>query len=160
MKTRPCEEMDFNILTPGIYISRICDDLTTYDIRMKAPNKEQVLTNSALHTIEHIANDYLKNTEFSDNIVFFGPMASRTGFVLITQSLTDKYSVELIKKLFEHIADFWGRIPNASVNKCGNCLEHNLPQAKEDAKIFCQEIKDWTKDMLNYPTAPVEETEE
>ena len=125
---------------------------------MKQPNKEPVLTNSAVHTIEHIIKKYLKSTEFNDNIIFFGPMGSRTGFYLITKSLSDKYSVELIKNAFEYLNDFWGKIPNASVNECGNCLEHNLPQAKEEAKHFIEIIKDWTKDNLAYPTA--EENEE
>ena len=125
---------------------------------MKQPNKEPVLTNSAVHTIEHIIKKYLKSTEFNDNIIFFGPMGSRTGFYLITKSLSDKYSVELIKNAFEYLNDFWGKIPNASVNECGNCLEHNLPQAKEEAKHFIEIIKDWTKDNLDYPTA--EENEE
>ena len=136
MKITPCEKINFNVLKPGIYISKINDDITTYDIRMK----------------------YLKSTEFNDNIIFFGPMGSRTGFYLITKSLSDKYSVELIKNAFEYLNDFWGKIPNASVNECGNCLEHNLPQAKEEAKHFIEIIKDWTKDNLDYPTA--EENEE
>lgn len=151
-------KINFNVLKPGIYISKINDDITTYDIRMKQPNKEPVLTNSAVHTIEHIIKKYLKSTEFNDNIIFFGPMGSRTGFYLITKSLSDKYSVELIKNAFEYLNDFWGKIPNASVNECGNCLEHNLPQAKEEAKHFIEIIKDWTKDNLAYPTA--EENEE
>ena len=112
----------------------------------------------APETKEHIIKKYLKSTEFNDNIIFFGPMGSRTGFYLITKSLSDKYSVELIKNAFEYLNDFWGKIPNASVNECGNCLEHNLPQAKEEAKHFIEIIKDWTKDNLDYPTA--EENEE
>lgn len=54
MKTIPSFQIDHNILKRGIYISRIDDDITTYDIRMKEPNREPVLTNSAIHTIEHI----------------------------------------------------------------------------------------------------------
>lgn len=158
MKITPSESINYNILKPGIYISKINDDITTYDIRMKAPNKEPVLTNSAAHTIEHIIKKYLKGTEFCDNIIFFGPMASRTGFYLITKSLSDKYSLELIKAAFEYLCDFWGKIPNASLNECGNCLEHNLPQAKEEAKHFSEIIKDWTKDDLDYPVQ--EESEE
>lgn len=152
MKIVPSEDINFNILKPGIYISKINDDITTYDIRMKEPNKETVMTNSAIHTTEHIIKKYLKGTEFSDNIIFFGAMASRTGFYLITRSLSDKYSIELIKSAFEYLNDFWGKIPNASLNECGNCLEHNLPQAKEEAKHFLEIIKNWTKDDLDYPT--------
>ena len=151
MKKIPSFEVDHNILKKGIYISRIDDDITTYDIRMKEPNREPVMTNSAIHTIEHIFSTYISNTEFADNIIYFGPMGSRTGFYLLTRRLTDNYSIGLIKEAFQYIADFWGRIPGASPSECGNCLEHNLPQAKEEAKLFLEAIKDWTKDDLEYP---------
>ena len=159
MKTPSRFEVDHNILKKGIYISRIDDDITTYDIRMKEPNREPVLTNSALHTIEHIFSVYAQNTEFSDNIVFFGPLGSRTGFCLLTRRLSDNYSIQFIKDGFQYIADFWGRIPGASPNECGNCLEHNLPQAKEEAKQFLDAIKDWSKDDLEYPIAEDNEEE-
>ena len=156
MKTEPSFGIDYNILKKGIYISKIDDDITTYDIRMKEPNRNEYLTNSAIHTIEHIFRAYIRNAEFSDNIIYFGPMGSRTGFYLITKSLTDKYSIEFIKDAFEHVAEFWGRIPAASPKECGNCLEHNLPQAKEEAKEFLETIRDWTKDDLEYPKAEEE----
>lgn len=157
MKINNTDSIDFNILKPGIYISCINDDIITYDIRMKSPNKEPVLNNSAIHTTQHIIENYIKDTEFSDNIIYFGPMASRTGFYFITKNLSDKYSIELIKKAFAYLADFWGKIPNASLNECGNCLEHNLPQAKEEAKHFLEMIKDWAKSDLDYPVSDNEE---
>ena len=69
MKTIPSFQIDHNILTKGIYISRIDDDITTYDIRMREPNRETVMTNAAMHTIEHIFATYVRNTEFGDNII-------------------------------------------------------------------------------------------
>lgn len=157
MKTIPSFEINHDILKKGIYISRIDEDITTYDIRMKEPNRGDYLTNSALHTIEHIFATYVRNAEFGDNIIYFGPMGCRTGFYFLTRSLTDKYSIQLIKDAFQYIADFWGKIPGASHTECGNCLEHNLAQAKEEAKEFLEVIKDWTKEDLEYPK---EETEE
>ena len=151
MKTIPSFDINFDILKKGIYISRIDDDITTYDIRMKEANRGDYLTNSALHTIEHIFKDYVRGTEFGDNIIYFGPMGSRTGFYLLTRSLTDNYSIQLIRDAFEHIAEFWGKIPAAGHSECANCLEHNLPQAKEEAKKFLEVIKDWTKEDLEYP---------
>ena len=157
MKLIPGFQIDHEILTPGIYISRIDGDITTYDIRMKAPNQGDFLTNSAIHTIEHIFATYVRNTEFGDNIVYFGPKGSRTGFDFITRRLTDNYSVQLIKDGFQYVAEFWGRIPGASIKECGNSIEHNLPTAKEEAKKFLEVIKDWTKDDLKYPTSEKEE---
>lgn len=157
MKLIPSFQIDHEILKRGIYISRIDDDITTYDIRMKEPNREPVLTNSALHTIEHLFATYVRNTEFGDNIIYFGPMGCRTGFYFLTRSLSDNYSIQLIKDAFQYIADFWGTIPGAAPRECGNYKEHNLLQAKEEAKQFLEVIKDWTRDDLTYPTAPTEE---
>ena len=157
MKKVPSFEIDHNILKKGIYLNKINDDITIYDIRMKEPNREPVLTNSAIHTIEHIFNTYAVNSEFGDNIISFSPMGSRTGFVFITKRLSDNYSIQFIKDAFQNIAEFWGRIPGASPSECGNCLEHNLPQAKEEAKFFLEIIKDWKKEDLEYPKANTEE---
>ena len=156
MKTVPSFEINHNILKRGIYLSNIDGDITTYDIRMKEPNREPVLTNSALHTIEHIFNTYVKNSEFGENIILFAPMGSRTGFYFITKRLSDKYSIQLIREAFDYIANYWEVIPGVSPSECGNCLEHSLPQAKEEAKKFLEVIKDWTKDDLEYPEAEEE----
>ena len=153
MKMIPSFEIDHDILKKGIYISRIDDDITTYDIRVKEPNREPVMTNSALHTIEHIFATYVRNTEFGDNIIYFGPMGCRTGFYFLTRNLSDNYSIQLIKDAFQYIADFWGTIPGARHNECGNCLDHNLPQAKEEARAFLEVIKDWTREDLASPVA-------
>ena len=157
MKLVPSSNINHDILKKGIYISRIDDDITTYDIRLKEPNRGDYLTNSALHTIEHIFDNYARGTEFGDNIIYFGPMGSRTGFYLITRSLSDNYSIPLIKDAFEYIADFWGRIPDIGHKECANCLEHNLPQAKEEAKEFLEVIRDWTREDLEYPESETEE---
>ena len=68
MKTIPSFQIDHNILKKGIYISRIDDDITTYDIRMRKPNREPVMTNAAMHTIEHLFATYVRNTEFISDL--------------------------------------------------------------------------------------------
>ncbi len=151
MKFTPGFQIDHTILKKGIYISRIDDDITTYDIRLREPNRETVMTNAAMHTIEHLFRTYVRDTEFGDNIVYFGPMASRTGFYFITKSLSDNYSINLIKETFQFIADYWGVVPGASPKECGNCVDHNLPQAKEEARAFLKVVENWGKDDLKYP---------
>ena len=46
-------------LNRGIYVSRrdrVGDEvLTSFDVRMKLPNREPVLGQGAIHTIEHLA---------------------------------------------------------------------------------------------------------
>ena len=52
-------------LKRGIYVSRRDevggDVITTFDIRMKEPNREPALHIGALLTIEHLAATYLRN---------------------------------------------------------------------------------------------------
>ena len=90
----------------------------------------------------------------ASNIIYFGPMGCRTGFYFLTRSLSDSYCIQLIKDAFAFIADFWGSIfPGVCpCSECGNWRDHNLLQAKEDAKQFLEIIQDWTKDDLKYPT--------
>ena len=50
-------------LIPGVYVSRKDyvgkEVLTTFDLRMTAPNREPVMNTAELHTIEHLAATYL-----------------------------------------------------------------------------------------------------
>ena len=81
----------FNInhleLLPGLYVSRRdrkgdCT-VTTFDMRLTAPNREPVVDVPALHTIEHMAATYLRNSDRKEDIVYFGPMGCRTGCYLV-----------------------------------------------------------------------------
>ena len=75
-------------LIPGVYVSRKDyvgkEVLTTFDLRMTAPNREPVMNTAELHTIEHLAATYLRNNdEWKEKVIYFGPMGCRTGFYLL-----------------------------------------------------------------------------
>ena len=65
MEKIPSFTIDHNRLLRGIYVSRQDfvgnEVVTTFDIRMKEPNREPALHIGALHTIEHLAATYLRN---------------------------------------------------------------------------------------------------
>ena len=84
-------------LTKGVYVSRIDDDLITYDIRMTQPNIEPALLPQAAHTIEHIGATLLRNGQYKDRIIYFGPMGCMTGFYLIVKDLPLETVIELVK---------------------------------------------------------------
>ena len=149
--------IDHTRLLPGVYVSRRDGQgdgrVTTFDLRLTAPNREPVMDTAAVHAIEHLGATFLRNdAEWKDRVIYFGPMGCRTGFYFLTRSLSDSYCIQLIKDAFAFIADFWGSIPGAAMSECGNWRDHNLLQAKEDAKQFLEIIQDWTKDDLKYPT--------
>ncbi|MBP1533518.1 MAG: S-ribosylhomocysteine lyase, partial [Ruminococcus sp.] len=79
--------VNHNDLLPGLYVSRKdasgeCT-VTTFDMRMTAPNREPVMDTASIHTIEHLGATYLRNCAAKNSIVYFGPMGCRTGFYII-----------------------------------------------------------------------------
>lgn len=150
MKKIASFEVDHTKLEKGLYISRIDDDVVTYDIRMVKPNTPPFLENSALHTIEHIFATFARN-EYPKNIVYFGPMGCRTGFYLLTKGLSSHNEVIiLVKNAMKFISEFEGDIPGVSEKECGNYLEHDLNKAKIYAQNMCQVLENWNESKLNY----------
>lgn len=133
-------------LLRGVYISRTdyCGDhcITTFDIRMKEPNREPVINTAELHALEHIGATFLRNDPaLSNEIVYFGPMGCRTGFYLLIKGVqTPEAIMPLILELYAFMAEFDGDIPGASSRDCGNYLDMNLPMARYEAKKFLTEV--------------------
>lgn len=153
MKKIASFEIDHTILPKGMFTSRIDGDVVTYDIRMRLPNKEEVIQNSAMHTIEHLFATFVRNSEFSDKIIYFGPMGCRTGFYFLTRdSVSKAEAISLALNSFKFIADFEGEIPGSSEVECGNYRDHDLDGAKNEAKEMIKVLSDWTEDKLIYPT--------
>ena len=145
-------------LKRGIYVSRkdtIGDSIvTTFDIRMKEPNREPVLNTAESHTMEHIGATFLRNhTIYNDLTVYFGPMGCRTGFYVIFKGdLESKEVTTIIKEMFEFIMNFEGDVPGADPMSCGNYLDMNLPMAKYEASKFYNEVLcNLKEENLKYP---------
>lgn len=157
MKKIPSFTIDHNQLLPGIYVSRKDnvgnDVVTTFDIRMKAPNREPALHPGALHTIEHLAATYLRNNEeWQDRIVYWGPMGCLTGnYLLMKGDMKSEEIVKLMKDTFEFVANYDGVVPGTEPQDCGNYLLHDLPMARYEAKQYLKVLKNIKPENLNYP---------
>lgn len=132
-------------LYPGLYVSRRDKRegcvVTTFDMRMTAPNREPVIDMPALHTIEHLAATYLRNSSRKDDIVYFGPMGCRTGcYLLMFGDLNPEDIEELVQEMCSFILDFEGEIPGAQPEQCGNYSEQNLNMAKYYIRRYKEEL--------------------
>lgn len=151
-------QVDHRKMKRGIYVSRVDEIngnfLTTFDIRMKLPNREPVMNVSEIHTIEHLGATFLRNHKIWENkIIYFGPMGCRTGFYLILKGkLISEDIAYLLKEMYEFIAKFDDEIPGASDIECGNYLDQNLPMARYEAKKYLDEIlNNLTRENFIYP---------
>ena len=131
-------------LSRGIFVSRRDmvggEVVTTFDIRMKEPNREPALGQGAIHTIEHLAATYLRNNpEWRDR-------------------LRGDYSsadiLPLMRDTFSFIAGYEGEVPGATPADCGNWLLHDLPMARYEARKYLTEVLEHpSKENLEYPEA-------
>lgn len=159
MEKIPSFTINHLLLKRGVYVSREDttphgDVLTTFDVRMKEPNNEPAVSQSALHTIEHLAATFLRNhKDWKDYIIYWGPMGCCTGnYLIVNGDLTSADVLPLLIETFEFIRDFEGEIPGATPRDCGNYLLNNLPMAKWEAKKYLNEVLYVaTAENLNYP---------
>ena len=158
MNKIPSFTINHEKLLRGIYVSRKDevggDNVTTFDIRMKEPNREPALHPGALHTIEHLAATYLRNDpEWRDRIVYWGPMGCLTGnYLLMRGNLEPQDILDLMRRTFAFIADFDGDVPGAAPRDCGNYLLHDLPMARLEARKYLTEVLErMEEENMKYP---------
>lgn len=143
------ESFKINHLTldPGLYVSRRDKNgdcvVTTFDLRITAPNREPVIDVPALHTIEHLCATFLRNSKQSENIVYFGPMGCRTGcYLVMFGDLTSRDVYDLVVEMCDFVIGFDGDIPGASPVECGNYSEQNLTMAKYYIKKYKKDLQE------------------
>lgn len=158
MKKIPSFTIDHERLRRGIFVSRKDevggDIVTTFDIRMKEPNREPTLHPGALHTIEHLVATYLRDDEtWGPRIIYWGPMGCLTGnYLLLRGNLEPSDIVDLVRRAFEFTANFEGDIPGAAPRDCGNWLLHDLPMARWEARKFVDEVlAKMSAENMTYP---------
>lgn len=150
--------IDHERLEPGIFVSRRDvtpggNVLTTFDIRMTRPNREDALTPRALHAMEHLAATFLRNhPEWRERVVYWGPMGCCTGNYLILQGeLQSSDILPLMRQTMEFVAGFQGEIPGATPRDCGNYSFMDLDAAKAAAMEYLRILNDPKEENLNYP---------
>ena len=143
--------VNHDVLTKGMYVSRVDGDVITYDLRMKTPNMGDYLNNGAMHTFEHLFATYARNSALSEQVIYVGPMGCRTGFYfLLRDSVSRDEALKLVQESFAFIAQFEGKIPGSERIECGNYLEHDLPGAKAVAEDMLQVLENWSAEKMNY----------
>lgn len=156
MNKIPSFSINHLTLQPGLYVSRkdyLKDDvLTTFDIRMTAPNREPVLDTDGVHAIEHLGATYLRNhRDWSGRVIYFGPMGCRTGFYLILYGdLSSAEIVPLMRDLFAYIAAYEGEIPGARPEECGNYSDMSLEKANLYARHYLDVLCSIDESRLSY----------
>ena len=128
-------------LLPGLYVSRVDSDITTYDMRCRRPNTDDLLDNSTLHSLEHMFATYIRNGKLHDQIVYFGPMGCQTGFYLLVRNADNEAVLEEVKNTCRRILAHEGPVFGAARIECGNYRNLSLAAAKTEAARYLAELE-------------------
>jgi len=138
--------VDHTKIIPGIFLSREDhvgnETVTTYDVRLKRPNREPVIDTAAMHTLEHLIATYLRNDPvWKDEVIYWGPMGCLTGFYLILKgNRAPREIYDLILEAFRSVGEAQ-EVPGATPESCGHYLMHNLQMAKWYAAEFAEYLE-------------------
>ncbi len=128
-------------ISEGIYISRIDGDITTYDMRTRKPNMGDYMDNLTMHSVEHMFATYARNSEYGENIIYFGPMGCQTGFYLLVRDLSPDKTLELVKDVLKKIISHKGEIFGNKREECGNYRNLNLESAQIECKRYLRVLE-------------------
>ncbi len=142
--------VDHDKIVPGIYISRIDGDITTYDMRTRTPNSGDYMDNLTMHSVEHMFATYIRNSEIGNSVIYFGPMGCRTGFYLLVRDKSPETVLRITCEVLAAIVSHTGEMFGASRKECGNYRELSLDAAKKEASLYLNILKNQTNSFC-YP---------
>ena len=143
-------EVDHDLITEGIYVSRIDGDITTYDLRTRIPNADDYMDSITMHSMEHMFATYVRNSEIGQSVIYFGPMGCRTGFYLLVRGLDNGTVLREVKKVLGLIAAHDGEMFGASRKECGNYRELSVESARVEAKRYLAALES-REQSFEYP---------
>lgn len=150
MKRIASFEVDHDYILPGIYVSRIDGDITTYDLRTRRPNCGDYMDDLTMHSVEHMLATYLRGGELSDNIIYFGPMGCQTGFYLLVRGANNDEVLGALKTALERTIDHDGEMFGNSRRECGNYKNLSLDAAKIECRRYLDVLSS-RKQTFEYP---------
>jgi len=140
--------VDHDLLSEGIYVSRIDGDVTTYDLRTRVPNAGDYMDNLTMHSVEHMFATYVRASEIGERVVYFGPMGCQTGFYLLVRNAVNEEVLEVVKRVLSKIINHSGEMFGAVRKECGNYRNLDLSSAKRECERYLNILESKENDFL------------
>ena len=128
--------VDHDKIVPGMYISRIDGDVTTYDLRTRKPNSGDVMDNVTMHSVEHMIATFVRNSLIADRVIYFGPMGCQTGFYLLVRNADNAEVLAVLKQVLKQTIEHTGGVFGATQKECGNFRTLDLAAAQRECAAY------------------------
>ena len=139
--------VDHDLLTEGIYVSRIDGDITTYDLRTRIPNAGDYMDNLTMHSVEHMFATYVRSGSLADRIIYFGPMGCQTGFYLLVRNAKNAEVLSEVLDVLTKIINHEGEMFGAVRRECGNYKNLDLDAAKRECRAYLNKLNSREQDF-------------
>ena len=141
MKQIASFSVDHDKICPGMYISRIDGDITSFDLRTRTPNAGDYMDNITMHSVEHMLATFLRNGEIGPDVIYFGPMGCRTGFYLLTRNIAPVVALNALKNALSATIAHEGEVFGATRRECGNYKELDIDAAKRECAAYLKVLE-------------------
>lgn len=128
--------INHDVQMPGIYVSRIDGDITTYDLRTRRPNMGDYMDLVTMHSVEHMIATLIRNSEIGSDVIYFGPMGCQTGFYLLVRNADNLQVLAALKKCLKAVIDHVGPVFGQSAAECGNYKCLDIDAAKRECARY------------------------
>lgn len=128
--------VDHDVLEPGLYISRVDGNVTTYDLRTRKPNGGDYMDNLTMHSVEHLFATYVRSSAIGPKVLYFGPMGCQTGFYLLVSDTPKEAVLAAIEDVLQKILAHTGPVFGAVKKECGNYRNLNLEAAQLECRRY------------------------
>ena len=139
--------VDHDYIVPGIYVSRIDGDITTFDLRTRKPNEGDYMDNLTMHSVEHMFATYVRASSISDRVIYFGPMGCQTGFYLLIRDAKNEETLKVVKDVLSKIINHDGEMFGAVRRECGNYKNLDLDAAKRECERYLTALNSREQDF-------------
>ncbi|MBO5010372.1 MAG: S-ribosylhomocysteine lyase [Clostridia bacterium] len=140
--------VDHDLLTEGIYVSRIDGDVTTYDLRTRVPNAGDYMDNLTMHSVEHMFATYVRSSRIGERVIYFGPMGCQTGFYLLVRDAENEEVLRVVIDVLNKIINHEGEMFGAVKKECGNYKNLDLSAAKAECKKYLDILLNKENDFM------------
>ena len=140
--------VDHDLLTEGIYVSRIDGDVTTYDLRTRVPNAGDYMDNLTMHSVEYMFATYVRASSIGERVIYFGPMGCQTGFYLLVRNAENGEVLSVVKDVLSKIVNHSGEMFGAVRRECGNYKNLDLAAAKRECERYLAILNGKENDFL------------
>lgn len=132
--------VNHDLITEGIYVSRVDGDITTYDMRTRVPNSDDYMDNLTMHSFEHLFATFVRSSRIGERVIYFGPMGCQTGFYLLVRDADNDTTLAAVREVLERIAVYDGEMPGGTRVECGNYKNLDVEAARREAKRYLSHL--------------------